>query len=103
MPNIDSNAYKVLKKLSKSENSRHFTQDETYWFGYLHKRGLIAHTFIKIETNSSLGTYVISKAGLSFIKDHKKRTLISFLKWFIPIFIVLPSVTLAVLTLLGLL
>lgn len=78
MPDIDSNAYRVLKKLSKVENGRGFPKSDTYWFSYLCKRGLSRPSSIKISEHEILGVEIITEQGRSFIKDHRKETIKSW-------------------------
>ena len=77
MFDIDSNAYRVLKKLNKVEDSFGFSEDDSYWFSYLAKRDFVKSSQKRIEPNNSWSVRIITKQGESFIKDHRKKTLIT--------------------------
>ncbi|MHB1314886.1 MAG: hypothetical protein ACYCX2_05285 [Christensenellales bacterium] len=96
MLDMDSNAYKVLKKLSKAENSRGFSGSDSYWLGYLHKHNLVTHGFIKVSEHESLGVYFINEQGRSTIKDHRKRTAF---KWFVSVLLPVIAIIIGVVTL----
>jgi len=88
MNDIIPSAYKVLKKLSKVENSRFFKPSDAFWLISLHKKGLAASSSVKIAENHIMGVYVITEQGKAYISDHRKKTVE---KW------VVQSVTLALL------
>ncbi|MHB1314280.1 MAG: hypothetical protein ACYCX2_02195 [Christensenellales bacterium] len=100
MSDIDSNAYKALKKLSKLDNSRGFPPSQSYWLSYLYKRNLVEHAFIQTSEHESLGVYIITIQGVSYIKDQKRKTCLLWFRWSLATFVALLSLAVMIVTLL---
>ena len=83
MPDIDSNAYKALKKISKHPDSRCLTVKESYWNNYLHVRGYTTSSLVEIAPKNGLSVEVITQLGRSIITDHRKELFCRVFKYII--------------------
>jgi hypothetical protein len=97
MINVSSKSYKVLKKLSKLDNSSQLKGKDSMHTGPLQKYGFTESVPLKIEDHHTLMVEKITTYGKEYIHDHRKATIEKWLFWGAPFIIAVVALIISIL------